>query len=882
MKRSLLLALVLPLSLHAQMIRGRVVDADARPVAGAQVQVVLAERSTFDFLHAPVIKTGEDGRYEMAAPPFSETERATLAVTLPAHATVRSKPFHVVAADMTVDVALPRFETVTVRVAARDGKPLPKARVAFAASEDTVSLRTLATLLMEHFASRNVLTNDDGDAVLHLQPGTWDFAAVAEDFQPATISERVIKRAASIAMTLEPAVSIRGRVHRNGTGVPGAYVVILQGERRSRDDRPTITDADGAFQIRSLSPGPYRVSVTHEEQLVRRIIETKAPATLDVALPPAGTLRSRIIDADTRQPVREFFYSIESVDSPGTNRHERGAGAEDGTITSTLTAGMYRVLAGAPGYTLGKPVEVRVTENEMAELTIALDRGITVTGRVADENGAPVADATIFIESVEMRERRVGPGNAQSAGDGSFTISGIEPGNLNLVVRKDGFVPFRKPLSLDATANVDVQLTRGLSLEGLVRRGGKPAPNVQISAESAALGGAQQSAKSDASGRFVLHGLVPARYSIAAYTDDANTQVNDVDPTKTRELVLSLDPKPTGILYGIVTGIPTNLSGKIIRRVVFVQGREGGTEGMIDEAGNYRIEDAPTGTVFVTAQLESTSAGRSSIRKTVEVVAGQSQRVDLDLGGAYTVRGRITHDGKPAGGVRIVFANETGLAGSASSRADGAYEVTLPTAGRYQIFAHSETLATGNIQLVREIRGGEIVDLELREQAIEGTVIDAATRQPLSGARVTIAPENAPAEWSSGEVITDLNGRFRLLSAATGPHRLVAWTRGYAQRAQLIQLGNAPPTPVTLELSATNDLRVHVLDARTGTPLGAHLTVSTPDRTFVPVRCDQDQDGSTLLCSLAPGKYRLTVVVHGYKNREVEVTAPGRVEVLME
>ncbi len=630
MRRSILLFLFSALSLNAQMIRGCVVDADAKPVAGAHVQVILAERSAFDFLHALAVKTDEHGRYEIAAPPFTETERAALAVTVPAHATVRSKPFHVVPGDLAVDVTLPRFETVTVRVADRKGTPLPKARVGFALSEETIALRGPAMLLMEHFASRNVQTDDAGDAVLHLLPGTWDFAAVAEHFQPATISERVIKRATSITMTLDPAVIIKGRVHRADSGVANAQVFVLQGERRTRDHRPITTDADGVFEIGGLSPGMYRLAITKEEEMVRRIIETQAPSTVDVALPSAGTLRTRIIDADTREPVREFFYSIESLDHPDVNMHQRGGSSEGGTVVSTLSVGAYRVTAGAVGYAATKPVGVRVTEREPTEITIALDRGISITGRVSDENDIPIADASIFVESSEDHIRRVGPGNARSAADGTFSVSGIEPGTVSVVVRKEGFVPFRKPLTLGAPTIVDVQLTRGLSLEGVVRRGGKPVADVQVDAVTSGLGGHQQSAKTDANGRFVLRGLVPARYTISAYTDDTNTQANDVDPTKTRELVLSLDPKPTGTLHGTVTGIPANLGGKITRRAVFAQGTDRGAEGTIDEAGNYRIENVPAGIVFVTAQLETTSGGRSSQRKTVEVIAGQTLRVDLD------------------------------------------------------------------------------------------------------------------------------------------------------------------------------------------------------------------------------------------------------------
>jgi hypothetical protein len=132
-------------------------------------------------------------------------------------------------------------------------------------------------------------------------------------------------------------------------------------------------------------------------------------------------------------------------------------------------------------------------------------------------------------------------------------------------------------------------------------------------------------------------------------------------------------------------------------------------------------------------------------------------------------------------------------------------------------------------------------------------------------------------------VSSDANGRFRILTAAIGTYRVIAWARGYAQRAQLIQLGSTPPAPLAFELVPTSDvLRIRVLDARSATPLTAYVTLSSADNTYLPIRCDRDEDGLTLLCSLAPGKYRLKVVVQGYKDREMEVTAPGAVDVLME
>lgn len=743
-----------------------------------------------------------------------------------------------------------------------------------------MALRSPAALLMEPFASRTTTADDDGDAVLHLVPGTWDFAAVAEGFLPATLSQRAVKRETSFTVALESAVAIGGRVHRDGAGVAHALVEILEGEPRTRHERAVVTDEDGAFEIGGLSPGPYRVSIFHEEQMIRRIVETQAPAKLDVALPPAGTLRMRVVDAATGEPVRHFYYAIGLPAETESDTYQRDTSSEDGTVTATLTAGTYTVMAVAQGYTPPQPVEVRVKESEQAEVTIALDRGITVTGRVLDENHGPLPGAAVYVEGSGGHARRADPG--LSGADGSFTITGIVPGSAYLVVRKDGFVPLRRPLPVETTTSVEVQLTRGLSLEGIVRRGGKPVAGVQVDAVTAGAGGSRQLETSDANGRFVLRGLVPARYTVSAYTEGANTQADNVDPARTRELVLSLDPKPTGVLHGTVTGIPPTLGGKITRRAVFVQGTERGVDGTIDESGHYRIENAPAGVVFVTAQLESTSASRWSQRKRVEIVPGQELRLDLDLGGTYTVRGRVTHDAKPIAGVRVVFANETGLAGSATSRADGTYEVALSNTGTYQIFADSEALPSDRAQVVREIRGGETVDLELREQNLEGTVVDAMTREPLEDVHVTLVPENAPGPWYASEVLTDRSGRFRLLTAASDAHRVVAWKPGYAHRTQLVQLGATRHAPIAIELAKTNDLRVRAIDAKNGTPLNAHIVIAGTDGTVLPVQCTRADDGVSHLCSLAPGKYRLTVVVQGYADRTVEVTAPGSVDVVME
>ena len=876
----------------ATTIAGRVVDADGKPVAGAQVQVILAGRSIFDFMHEATARTSADGRYAVPAPPFESSASVNVAVSAPRRSTVRSNTFTLGTRDHNVDVTLPRLQAVVVRVVDRQGKAVPNATVAFAESEEIAGFRDARALLMQPFVMRAARADASGEVALQLAPGSYELAAEAENYQTGVL-QRNVARAGTIDLTLEQAFAIRGRVHRNDTGVDNVIIRVLGNEGMGRDVSAT-TGADGRYELKGLPPGKYRLGAFKHEELIQRTFDAEAPGTADVALAPAGVLRGRVVDADTREPVREFVYSIEPAESAEDNARygrpmmQRAETTSGGTFTATLATGTYRVSAGANGYTLSTPVEVRLTDREPAAVEIALERGGTITGRVTDESGLPVAGADVFVSGAElerMRRRsapRVAPGNARTADDGTYTVTGVEPGTASMTVRKEGYVPFRRAVEVEAMTTVDVQLSRGLTIEGVVLRGGKPVPEVSVGATTAAVGGDHQPAMTDENGRFVLRGLIAAKYTVAAYRDDVRAEVRNVDPAKQKELVISLERAFTGVIYGSVTGIPANLGGKLVRRAVFVQGNDAGVEGTIDDSGNYRIENAPIGRVFVTAQLESTGGGRSSMRKEVEVMAGQPVRVDLDLGANTTVTGRVTHEGKALPGVRVVFGNEQGIGGSATTRTDGTYDAALPGPGTYQIFAHAEAVVSRHYQTVRQIRGGETIDIDLREQTIEGTVVDAETRQPVAGAIVTVAPAAAgPMESLAGETPADANGHFRILTAASGLHRVIASAPGYGQAEQAVSLGSSSPRPIAFELRRAEQLRVRVKDANTGTALDAHLVVMTAEGVRVPVRAERSADGEWFVFSLTPGKYRITSVVHGYEQKTVEVTAPGAVEVGM-
>ena len=98
------------------------------------------------------------------------------------------------------------------------------------------------------------------------------------------------------------------------------------------------------------------------------------------------------------------------------------------------------------------------------------------------------------------------------------------------------------------------------------------------------------------------------------------------------------------------------------------------------------------------------------------------------------------------------------------------YEAMLAGAGRYSIHAQAERFQR-NFRVSREIREGETIDIDLREQAIEGTVIDAVTRRPIEDALVSLVP--GALMVIAADAATDSNGHFEMVKTVAGAYRLI-------------------------------------------------------------------------------------------------------------
>ena len=127
----------------------------------------------------------------------------------------------------------------------------------------------------------------------------------------------------------------------------------------------------------------------------------------------------------------------------------------------------------APGYAPSRTAEINVATGERREIgTVRLTRGATITGRVVDAKGAPIADASVspltadelkpknFLERLHIddlakaRQLKTGP-------DGRFRVPNLMQGSYALVVSHPLFATQKSP-------PVSVQSSGEFSTEPLV------------------------------------------------------------------------------------------------------------------------------------------------------------------------------------------------------------------------------------------------------------------------------------------------------------------------------------------------------------------------------------------------------------------------------
>jgi protocatechuate 3,4-dioxygenase beta subunit len=342
----------------------------------------------------------------------------------------------------------------------------------------------------------------------------WTPAVEAPAPEPLAV---VLEDASRLAGTLvdEAGAPVAGaRVGLRWLGPPAGTVGLEP--RRGGGSRVGETGPRGAFSFEELAPGGVEVSARAEGFLPGEPVTLELPPAGEVAdvrlvLHRGAVVEGRVLDP-SGAPVEGARLRAGLAGAAGTS------GADGAYRLEGVRLGVQGLFVHHPGYRRFVR-EIHVEPGVNAE-DVFLEDGWSVSGQTVDEDGAPVAGA-----SVELRaetSRAPGTYEAESGEDGAFRVVVSEEGGYHLTAVRDGFA--RSELGglevrSGSLEGVEVVLVRGASVVGSVL-GLAPEELAAVSLEARREGatgpGSTVAGGVDHRGGYVVHHLAPGDWRVRA------------------------------------------------------------------------------------------------------------------------------------------------------------------------------------------------------------------------------------------------------------------------------------------------------------------------------------------------------------------------------
>jgi hypothetical protein len=548
--------------------------------------------------------------------------------------------------------------------------------------------------------------------------------------------------------------------------------------------------------------------------------------------PLEGSVGGRVSSADQR-PV-----AAATVCAVGADRFPPPPACAvtdlDGSYILAVPPGRHAVTASAPDFRpavfhdgarawLAVPAGARRTG-----VDIVLERGgAPLRGHVRDIGGGPIAGALVLVRATAAPEAP--PASAHSDEQGSWRLW-ADAGAVSCEASAPGYAN-GSATGLSPSSDLELVLTPESALVGRVvdARSGAPVAGARVEADGTedtdelASGGTE----TDATGRFRIGGLTPARYVITAstaagYGRGAESVRLGVGETS-REITVALheavpvsgsivdtagQPCPGGLVW---------LSNARLRRTIrgrVAPDRDGVTVGVVP--GRYDV----------TARC--TERGDASPQPPVVVADVAVSGLVWRVSGGQTIAGAVvTPDGVPVSGLAVCAAG----AGSAPSDcgvsgADGGFRFADVPPGSYEVAVADQGDPQGALR-VDLAPGRSVLGLRLVVAAglcLQGVVV-SEDGSPVPGAYVVItSPRQEPQTTRARP-----DGGFAFARLEAGAHRVFA-ARGLPQAAsaasdddggpgQLVQITAGAPARVRIVLPrARSRITGRVLEA--GKPVG--------------------------------------------------------------
>ena len=384
-------------------IKGRIVDEQGKPVAGARVTY-----GEFNYFHDQSVNSDADGRFVLAGQDLDAKALVSASANGYEYLNDQSIIFEPGKREAAVKLTIKKrkVRTVSGRVTNPDGSPIEHAKVAYGYGDNYSDYAYVWTDKDGNYTLKNAAARKCVVVATH--------KGLAPSYKPI---ESDID--AHFDFVLKPGHTVEGRVeNEEGEPLPdagfGAYMKI---EGCDSPDRLygmsyTVADKNGHFKLSSLPEGKIYVYVDHEgyESINYEPLNVdRKDYTLVLRKRVAGCIRGTVKRESDGKPITEFNVRLGFSRAGGQSSGlalgltEHGVSFQNAegkfTIDGLKPKETYQVIVTAPGYALGTadPVMVKPTSEEnYTDTVIKLHPGKSFEGSItAADTGAPLGGAIV-------------------------------------------------------------------------------------------------------------------------------------------------------------------------------------------------------------------------------------------------------------------------------------------------------------------------------------------------------------------------------------------------------------------------------------------------------------------------------------------------------
>lgn len=620
-------------------------------------------------------------------------------------------------------------------------------------------------------------------------------------------------------------------VDADGKGVAGADVAL-----GSVPTRRATTDDDGTFVFDKLVSRTYALVAQHDTRIggpvTVKLTDHSDPVLLRLA--EAAAVDVSVVDVAGR-PIANAMVKVLDL-----GEHTFQSDATGHARVAPVRPGWVTVEATAPGYAPKVAVTTVGSAGARGAITIVLEPGVSVAGRVVDEGGAPLPKVRVIARGEE--------GSTNTNDKGEFSIPALAAGTYTLTALDGEHAPAHSaPVEIAArpVTGVTITMTAGGVASGRVLDAdGKPAPHatVRVGGAGKQFGEvASRQTTSDENGRYELRGLARAKMQARAESELAASKLVELDLSMHARAQADLVLDVTGTIAGMVV----DDAGKPVPEVTVnawpdvlagappeAAALAGFSSATTDGVGHFVIRGLPDAAYRLWATRATGSPGWGQ-QSTPAKVGDQNAKVTLPSPGVLKGKLAIEGRGPPsAATVQVGFQPPVPAAG-------GGFELRDLAPGTYDVTFHSLEFA----ELIRRgvvIEPGAVTDLGtvgvVRGRQITGKVVDGRGAA-VAGAKVKVGEQLLYADddaqldqfdaLSNVRVaVTNAAGEFAVVGIPEKPGYVGAdqVERGRSL-AVAVPAGAGDPPPVTLALRPFGAIAGKV--TKRGQPVaGAMVTAS--------------------------------------------------------